>query len=154
MGWEQVGVLVGVLSPLVGVPLGMIALYLRAIREHQATTTSEISRRIHIIEASLDSLVRRMGECDREFTTKEEWLRESMLARQRLERLTELVTRIQAELDGDRGWATEIGRATAAMLELARRLAGAEGRKAEGGRMKDESEGMRMTNGQIPMTNQ
>jgi len=97
MGWEQVGVLVGVLSPLVGVPLGMIALYLRAIREHQATTTSEISRRIHIIEASLDSLVRRMGECDREFTTKEEWLRESMLARQRLERLTELVTRIHAE---------------------------------------------------------
>jgi hypothetical protein len=130
MGWEQVGVLVGVLSPLVGVPLGMISLYLRAIREQQATTTSEISRRIHIIEASLDSLVRRMGECDREFTTKEEWLRESMLARQRLERLTELVTRIQAELDGDRGLATEIGRATAAMVELVRRLTGAEGLKA------------------------
>ena len=124
MGWEQVGVMVGVLSPLVGVPLGMIAMYLRAIREQQAATTSEIARRIHTIEASLDHLVRRTAEYDREFATKEEWLRESMLARQRLERLTELVTRIEAELDGERGLAAEIGRATTAMVTLARQLAG------------------------------
>ena len=125
MEWQQVGVMVGVLAPLVGVPLGMITLYLRAIREQQAVTTSEISRRIHIIEASLEHLVRRTTEFDREFATKEEWLRESMLARQRLERLTELVTRIEAELDGERGLAAEVGRATAAMVELVRRLAGA-----------------------------
>ncbi len=130
MGWEQVGVMVGVLSPLVGVPLGMIALYLRAIREQQSITTSEIARRIHTIEASLDHLVRRTAEYDREFATKEEWLRESMLARQRLERLTELVTRIEAELDGERGLAAEIGRATTSMIALVRQLAGSEGLKA------------------------
>jgi hypothetical protein len=50
MAWDQVGVMVGVLASLVGVPLGMITLYLRAIREQQTATTAEISRRIHIIE--------------------------------------------------------------------------------------------------------
>lgn len=161
MGWEQVGVVVGVISPLVGMPLGIIALYLRAIREQQAVTTSEIARRIHTIEGSLEHLVRRTAEFDREFATKEEWLRESMLARQRLERLTELVTRIEAELDGERGLAAEIGRATTAMVELVRRLAGAAdaasvegngppGRPLPCWRREDQSEAEGVTDGQIP----
>jgi hypothetical protein len=116
--------MVGVLSPLVGVPLVMITLYLRAIREHQTSTTSEITRRIHVIEASLQHLLQRTGELDREYATKEEWVRESMFTRQRLERLTELVTRIEAEMDNGRGVAAEIGRATAAMVELARQMSG------------------------------
>ena len=44
-----------------------------------------------------------------------------MLARQRLEHLTELVTRIEAELENGQGLASQIGRAATAMLELARR---------------------------------
>ena len=43
MHWEQVCVLVGVLSPLVAVPLMVITLYLRAIREHQTTTMAEMT---------------------------------------------------------------------------------------------------------------
>ncbi len=43
ISWEQVGVAIGVLSPLVGVPLGVITLYLRAIREHQTTATADVA---------------------------------------------------------------------------------------------------------------
>ena len=123
MNWNQLGVLVGVLSPLVGVPLVMITFYLRTIRDHQTHTMAEIGRRIDTIEASIRGLLKRTATFDREYTTKEEWVRESMLARQRLEHLTELVTRIEAELDNGQCLAGEISRASAAMLEMVKRLA-------------------------------
>jgi len=122
MNWSQIGVLVGVLSPLVGVPLVMITFYLRTIREHQTSTMAEITHRIDTIEGSIRGLLRRTAGFDREYTTKEEWVRESMLARQRLEHLTELVTRIEVELENGQGLAGEMGRATMAIVELAKRL--------------------------------
>lgn len=99
ISWEQVGVVIGVLSPLVGVPLGVITLYLKAIREHQTTATADVVRRIDVMEAAIRDLLARTAAFEREYTTKEEWVRESMLARQQLERLTELATRIQAEVE-------------------------------------------------------
>ena len=124
MGWDQTAVLVGILSPLVGAPLVVITLYLRAIREHQTTTMAEIKHRIDGMESSIRDLLRCTAEFEREYATKEEWVRESMLARQRLERLTEMMTRIETELENGQGLAAEIGRATAAMVELVKRLAG------------------------------
>lgn len=123
MSWEQLGLVVGVLSPLVGVPLGVITLYLRAIREQQTASAGEMLRRIETLETSISGVLRATADFEREYATKEEWVRESMLARQRLERLTEMTTRIEAELDGGKGMATELGRATAAMVEVVRQLA-------------------------------
>jgi cob(I)alamin adenosyltransferase len=123
MNWEQTGLLIGVLSPLVGVPLGVITLYLRAIREQQTTSMSEVVRRIETLEHSIGDLLRATADFDREYATKEEWVRESMLARQRLERLTEMTARIQAELESGKGLAAELGRATAAIVEVVREFA-------------------------------
>jgi hypothetical protein len=131
VNWEQLGLLVGVLSPLVGVPLGVITLYLRAIREHQTTTTNEMARRTETMERSVNDLLRATADFEREYATKEEWVRESMLARQRLEHLTEITTRIEAELDSGKGLAAELGRATTAMVEIARELAGARNGRQE-----------------------
>src|SRR6185503_1294977 len=94
-GWEQTAVIVGVLSPLVGVPLGVITLYLKAIRDHQTTAMAELTHRIEAMETSMRDLLRRSADFEREYATKEEWVRESMLARQQLERLTEMLARIQ-----------------------------------------------------------
>jgi len=122
MNWEQTGMIVGALSPLVGVPLVMIALYLRTIRDHQTNAMTGMIRRIEVIEVSIRDLLRSTADLDREFATKEEWVREAMLARQRLERLTEMVTRIQTELENGHGVAAEMGRMTASILELAGRI--------------------------------
>jgi hypothetical protein len=99
MEWNHLVVLVGVLSPLVGAPLGVIALYLKAIRDQQTTTMAEMSHRIGTVEHSIRDLLRSTAEFERECATKEEWVRESMLARQGLERLTEMVARIETELE-------------------------------------------------------
>lgn len=125
MNWEQAGVLVGILSPLVGVPLLMITLYLRAIREHQTNAKAEITQRIQTMEAAIRDLLKSTADFEREYTTKEEWVRESMFARQRLEKLTELVTRIEAELENGHGVAAEMGRIATAITEMVRRLSNA-----------------------------
>jgi len=109
---------VGILSPLVGVPLTVITLYLRAIREHQTSTMAEIKHRTEAMESSIRDLLRSTADFEREYATKEEWVRESMLARQRLERLTEMVTRIEVELENGQGLAGELTRATQAIVEL------------------------------------
>ncbi|HOW72644.1 MAG TPA: hypothetical protein PKY77_18750 [Phycisphaerae bacterium] len=119
MAWEQTAVLVGILSPLVGTPLAMITLYLRAIRDQQASGISMLTRRIQTMESAIHELVRSAADFEREYTTKEEWVRESMYARQRLERLTELATRIQVELENGHGVAAQIGRMAAAMTDVA-----------------------------------
>ncbi len=117
VGWESTGVLVSVLAPMVGVPLGAITLYLRAIREHQTTATAQLTHRIEAMESSIRDLLRRLAEFEREYTTKEEWVRESMLARQKLERLTEMISRMQAELESHQTLSIEIGRAASALVE-------------------------------------
>jgi len=112
MSWEQLALLVVVLSPLVGVPLTVISLYLRAIRDHQTSTTTEMANRIETMDASIRDLLKSKADFEREYTTKEEWVRESMLARQRLERLMEMVTRIETEFESVKILAGELSRAT------------------------------------------
>ncbi|UCD29607.1 MAG: hypothetical protein JSV03_03755 [Planctomycetota bacterium] len=127
MNGEQLALLIGVLSPLVGVPLIVISLYLRAIREHQTTTMAEMTHRIETMECSMRDLLKSKADFEREYTTKEEWVRESMLARQRLERLTEMITRIETELENGQLLAAELSRATTAMIEIVKQLSGQQG---------------------------
>lgn len=119
MDWQQFGLIIGAVSPLVGVPLVMVTFYLRAIREHQIGAAREMLHRIEALESSLRDVLRATAEFEREYTTKEEWVRESMLARQGLERLTEMVTRIQADLETSQTLATELGRLTASLVQAA-----------------------------------
>ncbi len=123
MGWESVSVIAGVFGPLVGVPLTVITLYLRAIREHQTSKHVEMVRRIESVEASIRELSVAMKDFEHDYTTKEEWLRESMHARQHLERLTEMMARVEAQLDDSGGLAGQIARTTQAIVVLADRLA-------------------------------
>ena len=105
----------------------------------------ELARRIQTMEGSIHELVRSTADFEREYTTKEEWVRESMYARQRLERLTELATRIQVELENGNGVAAEIGRMAAAMTDVAgacRRVTGTETVSARSDEQQGESNGV------------
>ncbi len=94
------GPLLTVLTPLVAVPLTMITFYLRSLREHQISWHAELVRRVECLGASVDELRKTLGEFERDYTTKEEWLRECMLARATLERLKEAAVRMEATLQG------------------------------------------------------
>jgi len=99
---QLAGTLLTVMTPLVAVPLTVITFYLRSLREHQVSWHAELARRVESAEGSINELRKALSEFERDFTTKEEWLRECMLARGAIERLKETATRVEATLSGRR----------------------------------------------------
>jgi len=95
---ESAGPILTVLTPLVVVPLTIITFYLRALREHQMTRHADLARKVDAIDTSARELRKALAEFDRYYTTKEEWLRECMQARHRLEQLTRATVRIETAL--------------------------------------------------------
>ena len=121
--WEYLGGLLAVLTPLVGIPLTAITFYLRALREQHTGKLSELVQRADRLDELADTLNRRINEVERDCTTKEEWIRESMLARGERQWLTEAVVGLQAETQAaDGGLAGRIDRATRATLAASEQL--------------------------------
>jgi len=120
--WQLVSTVIGALSALVGVPLTAIVLYLRAIREDQRIVQSDMTRRVDKIEAECLRIDESVDEIERSYTPKEEWVRETMLARKQLARLTELMARLQVELESSRALAAQFARSTNAIIQLTERL--------------------------------
>lgn len=100
-GWgiEPLSAWVAVMAPLVGVPLAAMTFYLRSLRENLVLAQAAIVRRLDADEAMLSELRRCVAEAPREFTSKEEWLRELGQTRQTLERVTAATIRLEATLD-------------------------------------------------------
>ena len=84
------------LAPLAAVPLAAITFYLRSLREYQVTRHAELVRRFELVESITSDLRKCVAGFERDYTTKEEWLRECMYARGRVERIAEILARIEA----------------------------------------------------------
>ena len=96
---ESAGTLLAVLTPLFAVPLTVIIFYLRSLREHQTVWHADFIRRVDSMENTTVELRRTVDEFERDYTTKEEWLRECMHTRRMLEQLKETTIRIAALLE-------------------------------------------------------
>jgi hypothetical protein len=95
---ESVVVGLSVVAPLVTAPLAALTFYLRSLREHQVQRHQEVVRRLESTESSLIELRREIAQFEREYTTKEEWLREYLHTRRLVEQLTTASTRIETNL--------------------------------------------------------
>jgi len=93
---ERIGILLSVMTPLVAVPLTVITFYLRSLREHQVTRQQELAHRLDEQGRAWEALRHGMAEFERDYTTKEEWLRECLHARRVLERLTAVTAGLEA----------------------------------------------------------
>jgi hypothetical protein len=80
--------LLAVLVPLAGVPLAAFTFYLRAMKDSRQTWEQAWSRRLDAVETGLKELRQAIREFERDYTTKEEWLRECMYARRGLEQIS------------------------------------------------------------------
>jgi hypothetical protein len=95
---ESAGTLLAVLTPLVAVPLTVITFYLRSLREHQVTWHADLVRRMEGTEKTMVELREHLSDFERDYTSKEEWLRESLGARRQIEQLKETAIRIETAL--------------------------------------------------------
>ena len=76
-----------VVTPLSVVPLTVIIFYLRAIREHHEGWHRDLIRRIESLERRGSEYERRLRHIHRDYTAKEEWLRESLYTRHLIQKL-------------------------------------------------------------------
>lgn len=99
--------LLAVVAPLVAIPLTIITFYLRSLREHNEAAGAEQNRRLEAVEEMLTDLQRSLAEFERDYASKEEWLRECMHARRTIEQLARATTRhetlLSTALSGCRG---------------------------------------------------
>lgn len=120
--WQFVALLAGTASALVGAPLTAILFYLRAIRDDQRIRQQYLDTRLETLAADLRRVESAIDHIEKNYTTREDWSRETMLARQQLERLSEWMAKIDAGLEQSHGLATQFVRATNAIIALAERL--------------------------------
>ena len=106
--WSTAAAVVAVVTPLVAIPLTVVVLHLKTLREHQVSRQHDLSRRLETLDESVGSTRQALVEMQRDYTTKEEWLRESMAGRHHVERLLTTVTRLETEIDVVRGWSSYI----------------------------------------------
>jgi hypothetical protein len=96
LDWGTAGAIAVVLSPIAAVPLTIVTFHLRALGEQHRARQEEIARRVEALESSVASLRQELSETQRDYTGKEEWLRESLSARRQIERLSEGLARMGA----------------------------------------------------------
>jgi hypothetical protein len=122
--WLSVGALLAVLAPLAGVPLTAILFYLRGLREQYAGRFTQLLHRVERLDSVCDLSVQRITEAERNCATREEWIRESMLARRERRALTTAVARLQAQVNGAGAgcWTKRIHDAARAVLAAAERM--------------------------------
>ena len=97
-GLSSSDVWLGIVASLLAVPVTFITLYLRSLREHQLTKHREVEHRLERLEEALPRQTVMIADMERDFATKEEWLRETMHTRHRLEKMIEAVVRIETTL--------------------------------------------------------
>lgn len=101
MDW--MGSMLSLLTPLFAVPLAVLVFYLRSLREQQTSWHLDAARRFDALESTNGELRKAVRDFERDYASKEEWLRECMHARRKLEELTETTVRIETTMYGSQG---------------------------------------------------
>ncbi len=96
-GLMDANTLVAILASIVAIPLGVITFYLRALRDHLLAASRDSTQRIEQVDKSVRRVESRINDIERDYTVKEDWLRESMLARRNIQQLIEACARLDAQ---------------------------------------------------------
>ena len=108
--WGYIATAIAVTAPLVGAPLTAITFYVRTLREQITGKLGELTQRVDHLDGLVEALSQRVREVDRDFVNKEEWVRESMLARGERQWLSEAVVRLETGIETTRDGAGPAGR--------------------------------------------
>ena len=130
--WTTASAIAAIVTPLVGVPLTVIIFYLKGLREQQAHRLAELSQRLDAQESWLRRVGEQLSSMQRDYATKEEWLRESMWARNQVEKLSESMTRTEAELECVESLRSSAERISRVVSSISERLDAACGPAADG----------------------
>jgi len=117
--WNDAATIVAVLAPLVAVHVTIVAIHLRTIREFQEANRQQLTRRLDTLDGAVGRLRDAVRRFERDYATKEEWLRESMAARRHIERLSDAIIRFEAQAEQAYALARRVDGAARAITEAA-----------------------------------
>ena len=95
---NSIATLLSILAPVIVIPMAVLTFYLRSMRDIHTLHYKACMRRMESLEASTMELRRQVTAWQRDFTSKEEWLRECMHARKRIEHWSEVTSRLDANM--------------------------------------------------------
>jgi len=92
---ESSSAILTLVTPLIAVPLTAMTFYVRSLREQHDAALAGLIRRFEVVDSAVAELRRMLLAFERDYTTKDEWLRECMLARRTLDQLSETAVRLE-----------------------------------------------------------
>jgi septation ring formation regulator EzrA len=96
MPLEMIATLVAILGTMTAAPVTLVVIFLKSMHEAQAARHHELSRQIERTGERVGRLTEEVAAVQRNYATKEEWLRESLLVREALQSTRESLARLEA----------------------------------------------------------
>jgi len=107
------------IAGLLMVPLSLVCLYLRAIREDNVRFQKSFDKRLDLFSGRLDGQEARLLKVEQEKVSHAEWVRVVASQRYRQDQTRELVSEINGKLDATLGITRQMTRASDALEKLA-----------------------------------
>jgi len=96
---NSIATLLTILAPVIVIPMAVLTFYLRSMRDIHTLHYDSCMRRMESLEASVVELRHQVVVWQRDFTCKEEWLRECMHARKRIEHWSHATSKLEAKME-------------------------------------------------------
>lgn len=93
--WQIAAGIVALVTSIVGLPLGVLVFFIRYTRRGEAECLTQAHRRLDQVESGLRRLWEETANVRRDGVTKEEWVRESMWTRNRMESMNQALVRLE-----------------------------------------------------------
>jgi biopolymer transport protein ExbB/TolQ len=100
MPLQTIATLVAILGTMTAAPVTLVVIFLKSTHEAQAARHHELSRQIERTGERVSRLTEKLAAVQRNYATKEEWLRESLLVREALQSTRESLARLEAMQTG------------------------------------------------------
>lgn len=94
--WQIAAGMVALVTSVVGLPLGVLVFFIRHTRRTEAECLTQAHRRLDQVESGLRRLWEEVANVRRDGATKEEWVRESMWIRNRMESMNQGLARLES----------------------------------------------------------
>lgn len=94
--WQVIIGLIAVVTSVVGLPLSVLVYFIRHTRRQESQSVAQAHRRLDQYESAVRRLWETVADIRRDGVTKEEWVRESMWFRARLDEMRSVLNKLEA----------------------------------------------------------
>lgn len=131
--WQMAAGIVAVVTSVVGLPLGVLVFFIRHTRRQESEHLAQAHRRLDQLDVAVRRLWAQSADLRRDGVTKEEWVRESMWCRGKVETIQAVLVRLESHDDQVPLLAAATARLERGLDRVYRSRSGGAGESRDGG---------------------